>query len=47
MDKAIIPVTNAQIKDFYDTHLDITLKELSDLTDLSITHLKLILMSED
>jgi len=47
MDKAIIPVTNEQIREFYDTHLNMTLQELSNLTGLTITHLKLILMSED
>ena len=37
-------LTNQQIKDLYDSHLNMTLKELSNLTGLSIAALKKIIL---
>lgn len=37
-------MTNEQIRDFYDQNLNMTLKELSQITGLSIAKLKTILM---
>ena len=42
IDKAL---TNAQIKHLYDSHLNMTLKELSNLTGLSIAALKKIVLT--
>jgi len=37
-------LTNQQIKELYDSHLNMTLKELSNLTGLSIAALKKIIL---
>ncbi len=39
-------MTRAQIIDYYDSHPNITLKQLSIITGKSIEQLKFILMSE-
>jgi len=38
-------LTNQQIKELYDSHLNMTLKELSNLTGLSIQALKKIILN--
>ena len=38
-------LTNQQIKELYDSHLNMTLKELSNLTGLSIQSLKKIILN--
>ena len=42
IDKAL---TNDQIRELYDSHLNMTLKELSNLTGLSIQALKKIILT--
>ena len=42
IDKAL---TNDQIRELYDSHLNMTLKELSNLTGLSIQELKKIILT--
>jgi hypothetical protein len=42
IDKAL---TNDQIRELYDSHLNMTLKELSNLTGLSIPALKKIVLT--
>ena len=42
IDKAL---TNDQIRKLYDSHLNMTLKELSNLTGLSIQALKKIILT--
>ena len=37
-------LTNDQIRDLYDSHLNMTLQELSNLTGLSINALKKIIL---
>jgi hypothetical protein len=37
-------LTNDQIKELFDSHLNMTLKELSNLTGLSIATLKKIIL---
>jgi hypothetical protein len=37
-------MTHSEIIDYYDTHPDITLAQLSQLTGLSVAQLKIILM---
>jgi hypothetical protein len=39
-------MTRAEIIDYYDSHPNLTLKQLSAITGKSIDQLKLILMSE-
>jgi len=39
-------LTNEQIRDFYDSHPNVTLRQLSALTGLDIASLKLILMTK-
>lgn len=39
-------MTNKQIKDLYDSNPNMTLRELSRITGLSILDLKLILLSD-
>jgi hypothetical protein len=39
-------LTNEQIRAFYDSHPNVTLRQLSALTGLDIASLKLILMTE-
>ena len=36
--------TPAEIIDYYDTHLNLTLRELSDMTGRSIAYLKALIM---
>jgi len=38
-------LTNQQIKELYDSHLNMTLKELSNFTGLSIQALKKIILN--
>ena len=38
-------LTNDQIKELFDSHLNMTLKELSNLTGLSIATLKKIILN--
>jgi hypothetical protein len=40
-------MTNDQIIDFYDRSPDLTLKELSQMTGLSVAKLKKLLMSDN
>lgn len=38
--------TNQEIIDYYDSHLDLTLRELSEMTGRSVANLKRLMMQE-
>jgi hypothetical protein len=40
-----LDMTNEQIRHYYDTHLNMTLKELSQMTGKTIAELKKIILS--
>jgi hypothetical protein len=40
-----LDMTNEQIRHYYDTHLNMTLKELSQMTGKTISELKRIILS--
>jgi hypothetical protein len=40
-----LDMTNEQIRHYYDTHLNMTLKELSQMTGKTIAELKRIILS--
>jgi hypothetical protein len=40
-----LDMTNEQIRHYYDTHLNMTLKELSQMTGKTIVELKRIILS--